>query len=175
MNKLSTAIDFMLSYAKANSSFVEIDLRATITNLFNRTYRDRLSKEGIHSTVDLRDSFVFTHNLKFFEDIFENLITNSIKAVKNIKGRKFIKCSGSLQKEMYEILFSDNGYGISNAIRKKVFNIYFTTTQDEGGAGMGLYIVKTRIKAMRGTVDIVENEFKPSGTTIRIRLPLKNE
>lgn len=175
MSKLSTAIDFMLSYAKSNSSFVEIDLRASISNLFNKTYRNRLAKEDIHYTVELRDSFVFMHNQKFFEDIFENLITNSIKAVKSNKSRKFIRCSGSLDGDMYEILFSDNGYGIPPNIKKKVFNIYFTTTEDEGGAGMGLYIVKTRIKAMKGTVDIIENEFKPSGTTIRIRLPLKNE
>jgi len=174
MTKLSTAIDFMLSYAKSNVGFSEIDLRAAISNLFNKTYRDRFIKEDIHYMVEMRDSFIFTHNLKFFEDIFENLIANSIKAVKEIEGQKYIKCSGSLKGDMYEILFSDNGPGIPKKIRKKVFNIYFTTTEDQGGAGMGLYIVKTRIKAMKGTVDIIKNEFVPSGTTIKICLPIKN-
>lgn len=175
MTKLSKAVDFMLSYAKSNSGFQEIDLGATISNLFNKTYRQRFIKDNIHYTVELRDSFVFTHNVKFFEDIFENLIANSIKAVNKNMGKKHIKCTGSLNENMYEILFSDNGPGIPDNLRKKVFNIYFTTTQEEGGAGLGLYIVKTRIKAMRGTVDIVESEFKPSGTTFRIRLPLNNE
>lgn len=175
MQKLSSAIDFMLSYAKSNTSFSEIDLRATITSLFNKTYRSRFIKEDIHYTVEMKDSFVFVHNLKFFEDIFENLIGNSIKALKDISGKKYIKCTGAMNDDMYEILFSDNGPGIPDKLKRKVFNIYFTTTEDSGGAGMGLYIVKTRIKAMKGSIDIIESEFKPSGTTFRICLPLKIE
>lgn len=173
MNKLSSAIDFMLSYAKSNIGFTEIDLRVTISDLFNKTYRDRFISEKIHFTVEMKDSFVFTHNRKFFEDIFENLIGNSMKAMKNINGPKYIKCSGGLNDNMYEILFSDNGPGIPDNNKKKVFNIYYTTTEDDGGAGMGLYIVKTRINAMKGFVEIIENEFKPTGTTFRIKLPTK--
>lgn len=174
MNKLSSAIDFMLSYAKSNVGFTEIDLRATITNLFNKTYRDRFLKQGIHYTVEMKDSFVFTHNLKFFEDIFENLISNSMKALNGKEGKKYIKCSGSMRRDMYEIYFSDNGVGIPKGHRNKIFNIYFSTTESEGGAGMGLYIVKTRINAMKGTVEVVESEFKPTGTTFKICLPLKS-
>ncbi|WP_299886916.1 sensor histidine kinase [uncultured Lacinutrix sp.] len=173
MNKLSSAIDFMLSYAKSNVGFTEIDLRATISDLFNKTYRDRFIKNDIHYTVEMKDSFVFTHNLKFFEDIFENLIGNSLKALKSIKGKKHIKCSGNLNGDMYEIYFSDNGVGVPKRIQNKIFNIYFTTTESEGGAGMGLYIVKTRINAMKGSVELIENEFKPTGTTFKICLPLK--
>jgi len=174
MNKLSSAVDFMLSYAKSNIGFTDIDLRVTISDLFNKIYRSRLQKENIHYTVEIRDNFIFTHNQKFFEDIFENLIANSIKALKQISGKRFIKCSGSLQGDMYEILFSDNGPGIAEDIKAKVFNIYFTTTESEGGAGMGLYMVKTRIKAMKGSIELIENEFEPTGATFKIRLPVKN-
>lgn len=174
MNKLALAIDFMLSYAKSNLGFKEIDLGATLGDLFNKTYRDRFIKANINYTIEMRDSFVFTHNVKFFEDIFENLISNSMKALKGIKESKHIKCSGSMNGDMYEILFSDNGPGIPEKLRKKVFNIYFTTTEEEGGAGMGLYIVQTRIKAMKGTVDIIDSEFKPNGTTLKICLPTKS-
>jgi signal transduction histidine kinase len=54
-----------------------------------------------------------------------------------------------------------------------VFNVFFTRTAEQGGAGLGLYIVKTRIEAMKGSVEVVENEFKPTGTTIKITLPFK--
>lgn len=174
MNKLSSAVDFMLSYAKSNIGFTEIDLRVTISDLFNKTYRSRLQKENIQYTIEIRDNFIFTHNQKFFEDIFENLIANSIKALKQISGKRFVKCSGSLQGDMYEILFSDNGPGIAEDIKAKIFNIYFTTTESEGGAGMGLYMAKTRIKAMKGSIEIIENEFVPTGATFKIRLPVKN-
>jgi signal transduction histidine kinase len=55
-----------------------------------------------------------------------------------------------------------------------VFNIYFTRTAEQGGAGIGLYIVKTRITSMKGTIEVIENEFKPNGTTLRIELPFIN-
>lgn len=44
-----------------------------------------------------------------------------------------------------------------------------------GGAGVGLYIVKSRVQALKGNVKVVDSEFGNIGTTIRIELPFKNK
>jgi signal transduction histidine kinase len=54
-----------------------------------------------------------------------------------------------------------------------VFGIYNTTTQEQGGAGIGLYIVKTRVESLKGTIAVVDSEFGETGTTIQIELPFK--
>ena len=38
---------------------------------------------------------------------------------------------------------------------------------------MGLYMVKTRVEAMQGNIEVIENEFKPKGATLQITLPFK--
>ncbi|NJO03206.1 MAG: HAMP domain-containing histidine kinase [Bacteroidia bacterium] len=52
-----------------------------------------------------------------------------------------------------------------------MFEVYFTKTEDQGGAGLGLFIVKTRIEALKGSIEIIENELKPTGVTFKIIFP----
>jgi sensor histidine kinase regulating citrate/malate metabolism len=69
--------------------------------------------------------------------------------------------------------FSDTGCGIPVEKREWVFGIYNTTTADQGGGGIGLYAVRLRVSALRGSVRVIDSEFAPLGTTIHIELPFK--
>jgi signal transduction histidine kinase len=171
MNILNKVINFMLSYAGSNIHFDDFDVKKLIENLFSE-YQLRFANEEINTRIEIRDNFIIHTNRQFFADIFQNLIDNSIKALKGVKGRN-IKCSGYIEDNTFILLFSDNGTGIPVENRDKVFDLYYTTTAEEGGAGLGLFIVKTRIEALKGTVKVVDNEFTPSGATFRITLPFK--
>lgn len=171
MMRLLSVIDFLLSYTRSNIGFTEINVKSLIENLFFNEYDHVFKKERINIEVVFDGTLLINHNQKFFEDIFENLISNSLKAVHDNEGMKIIKCTGNVEKKQIVIYFSDNGYGISDKDKDRIFNIYFTRTAHLGGAGIGLYIVKTRIKSMKGTIELVENEFKPTGTTFKIVLP----
>ena len=100
------------------------------------------------------------------------MIDNSVKAVKDAS-EKIIKCSVAVDQEKLQIDLSDTGYGIPIEMRNWVFGIYNTTTESEGGAGIGLYIVKTRVESLKGSVKIIDSEFGAVGTTIRVELPFK--
>lgn len=173
MVKLDSVVDFLLSYARSNIDFKVINVKEMIENLFLEAYVHIFKKENIEVEIAIKDSFKVVHNQKFFEDIFENLISNSIKALKN-EDNKIIKCTGAIEDGKFIIYFSDNGIGIDEEDKHRVFNIYFTKTADDKGAGIGLYIVKTRIESMKGTVEVIDSEFKPHGTTLKIVLPFVN-
>lgn len=173
MVKLDSVVNFLLSYAQSNIDFKEINVKNLIEKLFVEDYSHIFTQEKINAEIEIKDTFKVFHNQKFFEDIFENLISNSIKALKN-QSQKSIKCTGFIENNNFVLLFSDNGAGIKEEDKHRVFNIYFTRTAEDGGAGIGLYIVKTRINSMKGNVEVIENEFKPYGTTIRIQLPFVN-
>ena len=96
----------------------------------------------------------------------------TIKAVKDAE-KKIIRCSVVVGRDQLEILLSDTGNGIPADKREWVFGIYNTTTQEQGGAGIGLYIVKTRVDSLKGKVSVVDSEFGTIGTTIKIELPFK--
>lgn len=173
MNQLDSAVDFLLKYAKDDEHFEEINVKSTIEYIFNQIYTSEFRTRGINPIVEINKELVITYNPKSFEDIFDNLISNSFKALANSEGEKIIKCSAIVEKDKFVIYFSDNGYGISEKDKNRIFDVFYTTTAEQGGAGLGLFIVKSRLEALRGTIEVVENELKPTGATFKIELPFK--
>lgn len=170
MINLRTGVDYMLRYAQSDSKFEKINLYDLIHGLLFGIYAHEFEANKTLVELDLNRTLVLNYNRKALEDVFDNLISNSIKAIKgNPMGR--IKCSGYADNNELVLLFSDNGIGIPTENWKRVFEIFFTTTGDDGGAGIGLYMVKTRIEAMKGSVEIVDPEFQEGGATFRIVLP----
>ena len=173
MNHLGDAVDFLLKYAKDDQKFEEINVKDTLERIFNNIYIDEFEKRGINATLEINRDLIINYNLKSFEDIFDNLISNSFKAVEKNVGEKLIKCSAIVENDKFIILFSDNGYGIPEDNKYRIFDVFVTTTAEQGGAGLGLFIIKSRLEALKGTIHVVENEFKPTGATFRIELPFK--
>ena len=163
----------MLSYARAGSDFETFGVFGMINYLFKDVYKERLEREGIKTILEYTQELSVTHNRKFFEDIFENLLSNSVKALRRITGEKIIKCTGNVEAERMSIRFSDNGCGIPKDEWETIFEIFKTTTQNEGGAGIGLFTVKKRVEALNGDIRVVEPEFPEHGATFLITLPFK--
>jgi signal transduction histidine kinase len=70
-----------------------------------------------------------------------------------------------------EILFADNGCGMSADVRRQAFNPFFTTRRESGSTGLGLHIVHNIVTNRLGgqlNVDSAPGE----GTKIQIILPL---
>ena len=173
MNHLGDAVDFLLKYAKDDQKFEEINVKDTLERIFNKIYVDEFERRGINASLEINRDLIINYNLKSFEDIFDNLISNSFKAVEKNIGEKLIKCSAIVENDKFIILFSDNGYGIPEDNKYRIFDVFVTTTSEQGGAGLGLFIIKSRLEALKGTIQVVENEFKPTGATFRIELPFK--
>ena len=173
MNRLENAVDFMLKYARDDQQFEEINLKEAIEYLFNDIYNQVFNEKNIKGLVEINKDLFFNYNKKAFDDIFDNLISNSFKALKNKDGERIISCKGIVEKNELVILFSDNGCGIEEKDKYRIFDVFVTTTAEEGGAGLGLFIVKSRLEALHGTIEVIENEYKPTGATFKITLPFK--
>jgi len=169
---LRKGVEFMLKYAQTDSEFEDLNIHDLIDNLFNTIYKPTFDQHNIKASIELSDKLILHYNKKAIEDIFDNLISNSIKALKNTSNG-IIKCSGVVENKQLILYFSDNGIGIHEDDRFRIFEIFYTRTAEDGGAGIGLYMVQNRIEAMHGTIEVVENEFKPTGATFKIVLPFK--
>lgn len=171
MNNLSKAMNFMLSYAEDDSTFEFFGVKDAITELFEDRYRYLFEEENIKTEYSVEDDFELSYNKKAFQDMFGNLIDNSVKALRNYQDKR-IKCSVFRENDNLVMLFSDNGPGIPDESRDRIFDVFYTTTADLGGAGLGLYIVRTRLNSIKGTITLEPNEFKPTGATFKIIIPL---
>jgi len=101
-----------------------------------------------------------------FRRVFINLFENALDAFEG-DGIIEITTRWNTQDNMVRIEFSDNGMGISNDDRDKLFLPHFTTKKR--GTGLGLAIVNRIIIDHNGTIQVRENE--PKGTVFVIELP----
>ena len=68
-----------------------------------------------------------------------------------------------------EISVTDNGCGIPQAIRSKIFQPFVTTRPEGQGTGLGLSTVLRIVERHGGRIDFTTEEGK--GTTFRVTLP----
>lgn len=174
MNTLSKAMEFMLSYAHDDSEFEEFNIKKIATELFEENYAELFEQSHIKAELVCPDDLVINYNIKAFQDMMGNLISNSQKAMRNNSGDKMIKCTITCENNQLTILFSDNGEGISAEHADRIFDVFYTTTADLGGAGLGLYIIRKRLESIQGTIETTTPEFLPKGATFKITIPLKN-
>ena len=103
--------------------------------------------------------------------VFQNLVTNAIKY--NSSGKPTINISSEAKGNFFQISVADNGVGIPEEAREKVFEMFSRVENASGadGTGIGLSTVKSIVEKMRGKIWIEENE--PQGSVFQILLPAK--
>ena len=161
-------IDVLSSIATAFSSFAElpaqknekIDLISTI-KLCLEIFNDR--------------NVVFKSDLNKLEILFDrtnliriinNLVKNSIQATNDILEPKILVQVKKINKSaLIEII--DNGLGIPNELKEKIFEPNFTTKTK--GMGLGLSIIKNLITNYKGTISF---KSKKGETVFTIKLPV---
>lgn len=154
---------------------VKVNLNYLISSLVKH-YKLELKDTNIDI---LFDRIVEIPNIEVSEDqmkeVFVNLISNSIKALKTSKkkhsGKILIKTDIVRKNgiEYIQVKVEDNGIGIRKENFTKIFIQGFTTF--EGGTGQGLFITKRIIKNYGGMINVNSNIGKI--TIFYIYIPLK--
>lgn len=107
--------------------------------------------------------------------VFVNLISNAWKYRDTSKKKSFLRISMEEDDKFWIFLFKDNGLGIPDSHRERIFNMFervHSNSRDSiDGSGVGLAFVKKIVEIHNGriTVDSEVNE----GSTFRVWLPKK--
>ena len=85
-----------------------------------------------------------------------NLLGNAIKFV--APGVKpHIRIWSELSGGRRRVFFRDNGIGIAESAREKIFGMFYQTDPSQEGTGVGLAIVKKAVERMGGTVGVTDS------------------
>ena len=161
-----------------------VDLLAVI-DIFYKTIRNDLAKNGIDFKIEELDFDVVTLPMHKSEwsSILYNLYTNSRKAIKraNVEGKILVEVG--IEDTNTFILFHDNGDGIPEKNRGRIFNAFFSTSTPASysapneeqlvGTGLGLKIVKDIVLSYKGNITL----FTPKegySTCFKITIPQNN-
>ena len=118
-----------------------------------------------------------------FKQVVANLISNAIDASPEggaLEIRAWQSRHGVTGAPGIHLVVADEGPGIAEPIRQKIFAPFFTTKKDVG-TGLGLWIVKSLLLKAGGSircrsrVAAPEGEGRESGTTMMVFLPSERE
>lgn len=158
-------IDEMLAFSKISTHQIEmkyIDVDAMINQIL--------------SNISIPGNIKIVHSVKLpkilsdevsLNQIFRNLITNAIKYNDKEQGVIEFGCKESNRSFIFSV--KDNGIGIPELEKEKVFNLFYKTKNNYESHGVGLSIVKKSIEIIGGNISLESKEGK--GTIFYIEIP----
>ncbi|MCF6130011.1 PAS domain S-box protein [Flavobacterium sp. AS60] len=116
--------------------------------------------------IDLEDVTILDINKSYLESIFLNLLTNAIK-YRDPNRQLRVTIATKVVDDNLIITFKDNGIGIDlEKNMDKIFGLYQRFHNYPDSKGLGLYLVKSQVESMGGTISVASTVGK--GTTFTI-------
>jgi PAS domain S-box-containing protein len=142
-----------------------------LTEQVAMSLRPGLGKKSLTLNVECPAELMMNSYPGPYGQVLTNLFLNAVShAFADGKaGAMEIKVQAS-GKDHVEIVFSDNGSGMTDDIRRKAFDPFFTTRRDQGSTGLGLHIVYSIVTNYLGGRLALESE-PGEGTRIQLILP----
>jgi len=183
ITRLCTLVDRLFDYSQIQSGRLKLDyshcdLNEIITesiDLLSTDLKNAGCKVSFHPETASKSNGSGSIKAEWdrvrLEQVFINLLSNAIKYAPG----KPLEISVSHDREHVGIRFKDNGPGIMEEDKNKLFRRFERLKQKKTvpGFGLGLYIVRQIIHAHGGTIEVESSNGK--GTTFVMQLPTRTK
>ena len=133
--------------------------------------RPVLKKAAIALSVDVPEGLVIDGYPGSYGQILTNLFLNAANHAFPDGSSGTISISARPRgSDDVEIIFADNGAGMTPDVQRQAFDPFFTTRRNEGGTGLGLHIVYNLVTQQLGGRMMLDSRLG-QGTTFRIIMP----
>lgn len=151
--RLNATVEDILSYSREQKGAVEATeplasvIRRTIT-LLDQRLRDK-SIQCVEIGTDQGDSFMVAGNR--LGQVFLNILLNAMDAI-DVGGKIVVRVAR--EKEGCQIAIEDNGPGLSDGEKKKIFEPFYSNKEE--GTGLGLVISRKIVGSYGGTIEVTD-------------------
>ena len=166
IQRLDRVVQTLVDFTKpVDLRLADLDLRRLVDEVVVLAQPDA-ERHGVSIVRDLpMDSMPVKVDADLVKQAVLNIVLNGVQAM---PGGGELTLVGSRAENEAQLEVRDQGSGIPQEVRDKIFNLYFTTKKN--GSGIGLAMAYRVMQLHNGSVayDSVEGQ----GTTFRLRLPL---
>ncbi len=148
-----------LGRKKIDEEKEEINLREMIEGVAS-LIREKYPEKELR--IDMKDIFIEAYPI--LKEVFTNLLDNAFKY-----GANRVDVTAEEKDYMVEIRIADDGPGIPDKIKKKIFEPFQRADTSVKGSGLGLTIVKMLVELHDGEIWVEDN--KPQGSIFVVRIP----
>lgn len=168
-------VENLLSITRIENGNIQINKEVELINEIILEAMHHISKDSADHIIqlDLSDDFIFVRiDARLIMQVIINIVNNAIKYTP--KG-SMIKVTTKRINQFLSLEISDNGEGIPDDQKDKLFEMFYTCNNLNGdsrrGLGLGLALCKSIIEAHDGNIKIIDNY--PKGSIFVISLPLE--
>ena len=153
---------------KTDTDIARVEIR--FKELFDKVIQSLegdLIQRGASVTFDFNDAPKIYYSKAYLESIFQNLLSNALK-YSSPNRKPQIRVTTTTETTGIELRVQDNGLGIDlEKHGSKLFGLHKTFHTHADARGVGLFLVKTQVEALGGSIT-AESEID-KGTTFIIR------
>ncbi|WP_373997192.1 ATP-binding protein [Duganella sp. SG902] len=154
---------------QTNDQRRSFDLLAAVQDTI-ATYMPRLRRAPCEVVLQIPEGMVFDSYPGALYQILNNLINNALNHAFESGGGTITVRAEAVEDDIVELVFTDNGRGMSEDVLKRVFDPFFTTKMGQGGTGLGMNIVYNIVTGILG--GRISIDSAPGvGTAVRMLLP----
>jgi PAS domain S-box-containing protein len=151
--KLVSNVRKLSQLEEAGRNLEKIEILNVLKNTISfvkKSYKDKNLAIRIDSIIE--NLFVKAND--FLEDVFENLLINAIKHNKNLLVDITVRISREQQNGInyLKMEFLDNGVGVDDIVKEKIFQRGYSKEEIFFGMGLGLSLVRGIIETYNGKI-----------------------
>ncbi len=161
---LSRAVD----YKKVDVKVEQIDFNKL---RYQIQEKELANVKGIRIEWDIQEAGAFYSDFRLMKVILQQTISNAIAYRKGGED-DYCKITVYTEPSGARLTIEDNGVGIPEKVRDKVFDMFVKGTHKSTGAGLGLYLVRIAVDKIRAKVRLESEENE--GCTLFFELPNLN-
>jgi two-component system nitrogen regulation sensor histidine kinase NtrY len=155
IDTISNIASELSDYSKSSKTTNEkVDLDECVKTAIN-LFTNQDDETQIYYNISIPKPIFVKGDKKLFIRIFNNLLKNACEALYEEQDKK-IEINIDRQDKKYIISIKDNGCGIKEENKDKIFNPHFSTKSE--GNGIGLAIVKSILENYGGEINFVSKE-----------------
>ena len=129
-------------------------------------FKNQLDESGIDLSIKVDPmSLELTADPQLIEQVLINLILNSVEALDGRPGGRIELRSRLDERGRVLITVADNGSGIQEEVKEKVFTPFFTTKK--GGSGIGLSLSRQIMRLHKGSIGFKSTPGETTMFTLR--------
>ncbi len=149
---------------------MDLNVEETDINEMLREVLSFMEKEAMHRHVELKTDLAgdltrIVSDRGQLQQVFLNILNNALNAVKN--GGLISVSSSQVGPKVVAVSIEDNGCGMSEQTKRRIFEPFFSTKKDQG-TGLGLSITYGIVQKLGGSIEVASEIGAGSRFTVRL-------
>lgn len=170
ISQMDETIKEILDYSRNARMEIEpeqLNIRQMALNIKNNIGHIT-GRHNIKFSAIVEDTVPFFSDRRRVNTLINNLISNSYKYMRPDEPNPYVTFSFTSTPGEGIIRVEDNGEGIAEEYKERIFEMFFRASEQYEGSGLGLYICREIVKRLNGSIEVQSTPLKGSIFTVRI-------